>query len=128
MRDVIVRHVTWFLDDLQKRQRQAMKRAFGRVARSSADLSIHACSGPPVVKAAAGSGRANDIIKLPGDDRIHVKVATEDSGGTLFMTQQPIERRGSHRECWTTAETVSDISSFCCRSDRPSSRNCSTLA
>jgi mannose-6-phosphate isomerase-like protein (cupin superfamily) len=47
------------------------------------------------VKVAAGSGRANDIIKLPGGDRIHVKVATQDSGGTLFMTEQPIERRGS---------------------------------
>jgi hypothetical protein len=29
------------------------------------------------------SGRANDIIKLPGGDRIHVKVATQD----LFMTE-----------------------------------------
>jgi quercetin dioxygenase-like cupin family protein len=52
-------------------------------------------SRPPVVKVAAGSGRANDIIRLPGGDRIHVKVATQDSGGTLFMTEQPIERRGS---------------------------------
>ena len=47
------------------------------------------------MKVAAGSGRANDIIKLPGGDRIHVKVATQDSGGALFMTEQPIERRGS---------------------------------
>ena len=30
----------------------------------------------PVVKVAAGSGRANDIIKLPGGDLIHIKVAT----------------------------------------------------
>ena len=52
-------------------------------------------SAPPVAKVAAGSGRVNDIIKLPGGDRIHLKVATEDSGGTLFMTDQPIERRGS---------------------------------
>ncbi|MCM3879531.1 MAG: cupin domain-containing protein [Vicinamibacterales bacterium] len=52
-------------------------------------------STPPVVKAAAGSGRANDIITLPGGDRIHVKVATQDSAGSLFMTEQPIERRGS---------------------------------
>jgi len=44
---------------------------------------------------AAGSRRANDIITLPGGDRIHVKVATQDSGGALFMTEQPIERRGS---------------------------------
>ena len=62
---------------------------FGRVALSAQT------SRPPVVKVAAGSGRADDIIKLPGGDRIHVKVATEDSGGTLFMTEQPIERRGS---------------------------------
>src|SRR3954467_6945809 len=52
-------------------------------------------SSPPVVKVAAGSGRANDIITLPGGDRIHVKVATQNSGGALFMTEQPIERRGS---------------------------------
>ena len=52
-------------------------------------------SKPPDAKVAAGSGRANDIITLPGGDRIHVKVATQDSGGTLFMTEQPIERRGS---------------------------------
>jgi quercetin dioxygenase-like cupin family protein len=47
------------------------------------------------VKVSAGSGRANDSIKLPGGDLIHVKVSTRDSGGTLFMTEQPIERRGS---------------------------------
>ena len=52
-------------------------------------------SSPPVVKVTAGSGRANDIITLPGGDRIHVKVATGDSGGALFMTEQPIDRRGS---------------------------------
>ena len=49
----------------------------------------------PVMKVAAGFGRANDVIKLPGGDIIHVKVATQDSGGALFMTEQPIERRGS---------------------------------
>jgi len=52
-------------------------------------------SGSPGQKVAAGSGRANDIIKLPGGDRIHVKVSTQDSAGALFMTEQPIERRGS---------------------------------
>ena len=50
---------------------------------------------PPVGKVAAGTGRADDIIKLPGGDRIHVKVSTQDSGGAMFMTEQPIERRGS---------------------------------
>jgi quercetin dioxygenase-like cupin family protein len=49
----------------------------------------------PNTKVSAGTGRANDIIKLPGGDLIHVKVATQDSGGALFMTEQPIERRGA---------------------------------
>ena len=62
---------------------------FGRVAQSAQT------STPSVVKVAAGSGRANDIIRLPGGDRVHVKVATQDSGGALFMTEQPIDRRGS---------------------------------
>ena len=52
-------------------------------------------SSPPIGKVAAGAGRADDIIKLPGGDRIHVKVATQESGGAMFMTEQPIERRGS---------------------------------
>lgn len=47
------------------------------------------------MKVAAGSGRAGDIIKLPGGDLVRVKVSTQDSGGALFMTEQPITRRGS---------------------------------
>ena len=47
------------------------------------------------VKVPAGSGRASDLIKLPGGDSVHVKVSTQDSGGALFMTEQPIARRGS---------------------------------
>ena len=50
---------------------------------------------PSVVKVGTGSGRAGDIIKLPGGDLVHVKVSTQDSGGALFMTEQPITRRGS---------------------------------
>jgi mannose-6-phosphate isomerase-like protein (cupin superfamily) len=50
---------------------------------------------PAVMKVAADTGRANDVIKLPGGDLVHVKVATQDTGGALFMTEQPIERRGS---------------------------------
>ena len=49
----------------------------------------------PVGKVAAGAGRSDDISKLPGGDRIHVKVTTQESGGAMFMTEQPIERRGS---------------------------------
>jgi quercetin dioxygenase-like cupin family protein len=51
--------------------------------------------GAPVARVAAGSGRANGVIKLPGGDLVYVKVATADTGGALFMTEQPIERRGS---------------------------------
>ena len=50
---------------------------------------------PAIMKVAAGKGRADDVIKLPGGDLVYVKVATADTGGALFMTEQPIERRGS---------------------------------
>jgi hypothetical protein len=49
---------------------------------------------PSVAKVAAGAGSFNDVIKLPGGDLVYVKVASQDSGGALFMTEQPIERRG----------------------------------
>jgi quercetin dioxygenase-like cupin family protein len=49
---------------------------------------------PGVAKVAAGADRFNNVIKLPGGDLLYVKVATQDSGGALFMTEQPIERRG----------------------------------
>ena len=36
------------------------------------------------------------VVPASGNLRhIHVKVSTQDSGGALFMTEQPIERRGS---------------------------------
>jgi mannose-6-phosphate isomerase-like protein (cupin superfamily) len=47
-----------------------------------------------VTKVAAGSDRFNEVIKLPGGDLLYVKVATQDTGGAMFMTEQPIERRG----------------------------------
>jgi quercetin dioxygenase-like cupin family protein len=47
-----------------------------------------------VVKVAAGADRFNDVRKLPGGDLLYVKVATQDTGGAFFMTEQPIERRG----------------------------------
>lgn len=47
-----------------------------------------------VGKVAAGSGRFNEVLKLPGGDLLYVKVATEDTGGALFMSEQPTERRG----------------------------------
>lgn len=48
-----------------------------------------------VAKVGAGAGRANEVLKLPGGDLIYVKVATGDSNGALFLTEQPITRRGS---------------------------------
>jgi len=50
---------------------------------------------PVVTRVAAGKGRGDDVIKLPGGDLVYVKVASADTGGALFMTEQPIERRGS---------------------------------
>lgn len=49
---------------------------------------------PVVAKVAAGTDRFNDARKLPGGDLLYVKVATRDADGALFMTEQPIERRG----------------------------------
>jgi hypothetical protein len=49
---------------------------------------------PDVAKVAAGAGRFNNVIKLPGGDLVYMRVASQDSGGALFMTEQPIERRG----------------------------------
>jgi quercetin dioxygenase-like cupin family protein len=48
-----------------------------------------------VGKVAAGTGRFNEVLKLPGGDLLYVKVATEDTGGALFMSEQPTGRRGS---------------------------------
>jgi quercetin dioxygenase-like cupin family protein len=47
-----------------------------------------------VAKVAAGAGRFHEVLKLPGGDPLYVKVATKDTGGGLFITEQPIERRG----------------------------------
>src|SRR5215475_10834742 len=48
-----------------------------------------------VAKVDAGEGRSHDVIKLPGGDLVHVKVSSRDSQGALFMTEQPITRRGA---------------------------------
>jgi quercetin dioxygenase-like cupin family protein len=49
---------------------------------------------PGVAKVAAGADRSNNVIKLPRGDLVYVKVATRDSEGALFVTEQPIARRG----------------------------------
>jgi len=48
-----------------------------------------------VAKVAAGEGRFNEVIALPGGDTVYVKVSTQESNGALFLTEQPITRRGS---------------------------------
>ena len=46
------------------------------------------------LKVPAGAGRDNEVIRLPGGDLLFVRVSTGDSQGALFMTEQPIARRG----------------------------------
>ena len=45
------------------------------------------------VKVAAGVDRFNDVRKLPGGDLVFVKVATQDTAGAFFLTEQPISRK-----------------------------------
>ena len=49
----------------------------------------------PLPKIAAGQGHSNEVINLPGGDALYVKVSTQDSSGALFLTEQPIARRGT---------------------------------
>jgi len=49
----------------------------------------------PIDKVSAGEGRGGEVINLPGGDKVYVKVSTQDSNGALFLTEQPITRRGS---------------------------------
>jgi quercetin dioxygenase-like cupin family protein len=63
---------------------------FGLAAQSQSGSS----SSGGIAKVPAGAARFNDVLKLPGGDLLYVKVATKDTGGAFFMTEQPIERRG----------------------------------
>lgn len=45
------------------------------------------------VKVAVGIDRFNDVRKLPGGDLVYVKVATQDTAGSFFLTEQPISRK-----------------------------------
>lgn len=45
------------------------------------------------VKVAAGADRFSATVKLPGGDLLFVKVATRDTAGAFFLTEQPISRR-----------------------------------
>jgi quercetin dioxygenase-like cupin family protein len=50
---------------------------------------------PTVEKVGANAGRRGEALKLPGGDLLYIRVATADTGGGLFVTEQPIQRRGS---------------------------------
>ena len=47
------------------------------------------------IKVGAGADRFGDVRRLPGGDLLYVKVAAQDTNGALYMTEQPINRRGS---------------------------------
>ena len=45
------------------------------------------------VKVTSGVDRFNDVRMLPGGDLFFVKVATQDTAGAFFLTEQPISRK-----------------------------------
>jgi quercetin dioxygenase-like cupin family protein len=46
------------------------------------------------VKVAAGESRFGRTLKLPGGSPLFIKVATEDTGGAFFLTEQPSGQKG----------------------------------
>jgi hypothetical protein len=46
------------------------------------------------VKVAAGEGRFGRTLKLPDGSQLFIKVATQDSGGAFFLTEQPSGKKG----------------------------------
>jgi quercetin dioxygenase-like cupin family protein len=46
------------------------------------------------VKVAVGESRMGRALKLPDGGQLFIKVATEDTGGTLFVTEQPSGQKG----------------------------------
>jgi quercetin dioxygenase-like cupin family protein len=45
-------------------------------------------------KVAAGESRSGRTLKLPDGSPMFIKVATQDSGGAFFLTEQPSGRKG----------------------------------
>jgi quercetin dioxygenase-like cupin family protein len=45
-------------------------------------------------KVAAGESRSGRTLKLPDGSPLFIKVATQDSGGAFFLTEQPSGRKG----------------------------------
>jgi hypothetical protein len=54
-----------------------------------AEASQRTSPSPGVAKVAAGAGRFNAVTKLPGGDLLYVKVATQDTAGAFYRTEQP---------------------------------------
>jgi quercetin dioxygenase-like cupin family protein len=48
-----------------------------------------------VAKVAAGEGKLNQALKLPGGNLLYVKVGTEETSGAFFMAEQPSGPRGA---------------------------------
>jgi mannose-6-phosphate isomerase-like protein (cupin superfamily) len=46
------------------------------------------------IRVAAGQARFNRELKLPGGDVMFIKVATADTGGAFFLTEQPTRLKG----------------------------------
>jgi quercetin dioxygenase-like cupin family protein len=46
------------------------------------------------IKVAAGESRHGQTLKLPDGGLMYIKVATQDSGGAFFLTEQPSGRKG----------------------------------
>jgi quercetin dioxygenase-like cupin family protein len=46
------------------------------------------------VRVAAGEGRFNQILRLPGGGQLFIKVSSQDTGGAFLLTEQPSAGKG----------------------------------
>jgi quercetin dioxygenase-like cupin family protein len=56
------------------------------------------------VKVAAGEGRFGRALKLPDGSPLFIKVASQDTGGAFFLTEQPSGQRGGPPKHFHIAE------------------------
>ena len=75
-----------------------LRRAFlGTMAALPATVLAHQQMTDPSgagVKVAAGEGRFGRTLKLPDGSLMFIKVATQDTGGAFFLTEQPSGKKG----------------------------------
>ena len=78
--------------------RTVRRRTFlGAMAALPAGVLAHQQTADPSgvgVKVSAGEGRFGRALKLPDGGSLLIKVATQDSGGAFFVTEQPSGRKG----------------------------------